>query len=113
MTKKLVISAILAVSVSGCEAIRAIAPQTVAGFEANGLIGAVDGATGAVIARCATLDGQVIRVAVDDLAAEVDGTDLVTRVRSARERACRIARSASLVADTTGLNAAEEAETAN
>lgn len=82
----------------GCEALRTIAPQTVAGFEANGLIGAVDGASGAILATCRTLDGQVIRVAVDGLALETGAGDLVERVRAARHRTCAIAGGVSVLA---------------
>lgn len=80
--------------VSGCEAARMIAPQTTAGFETGGVLGALDGASGAILAKCRTLDGVEVRVAVDSVAAlagEVSdrvNLDLVDRVRAAREKAC-------------------------
>lgn len=58
-------------------------PKTAAGWEAGGVLGAIDGATGAVLVQCRTLDGDEIRLAVDDLA----GEDLAG-VRDWRQRAC-------------------------
>ena len=77
--------------VPGCEAMRTIAPQTTAGFEANGILGALDGASGAVLARCRTLDGGRVRVAVDNLASLTDQGILLADIRDVRERACTAA----------------------
>ena len=83
-------------AISGCEAIRTVAPQTVAGFETNGVVGAIDGASGAVMARCQTLDGVQLRVALDTIAADGGSligkgdaaADLLDRVRAARAKLC-------------------------
>lgn len=61
-------------------------PQTAAGWDAGGVLGALDGATGAVLVRCRTLDGDVVRIAVDDVAASF-GTD-VDHIRMIRQQAC-------------------------
>ena len=80
--------ALVALTVSGCDTVRTIAPQTTAGFETGGLLGAIDGASGAILARCKTLDGGLIRVAVDDVATATGETDAVEHVRELRKRAC-------------------------
>ncbi|MEM9061820.1 MAG: hypothetical protein AAGD13_15275 [Pseudomonadota bacterium] len=75
-------------ALAGCETVKTVAPQTAAGFEANGIIGAIDGASGAIIAKCQTLDGDTVRVSVD-IAGDVTGQgELVDRVRDARKKAC-------------------------
>lgn len=76
-------------SVSACEQLREIAPRTTAGFEAGGILGAIDGASGAVLARCKTLDGMTIRVALDGIADHVGGADDLTRARELRQAACQ------------------------
>ena len=88
--KRLLLCCIL-LSAPGCEAMRTIAPQTTAGFEANGILGALDGASGAIIARCRTLDGGRVRVAIDGLADLTDQGILLTDIRDVRERACAAA----------------------
>lgn len=98
---RILLVAAAALTLSGCEAVRTIAPQTVAGFESNGLIGAVDGASGAILARCKTLDGSVVRVAVDGLSVSTGTSSLVDRVREARQRACGIASNVNVLVDET------------
>ncbi|MEL7469522.1 MAG: hypothetical protein AAFN27_13775 [Pseudomonadota bacterium] len=95
-------AALMAASIlAGCETVNTIAPQTVAGFEANGIIGAIDGASGAIIAKCRTLDGDEIRVSVD-LAGDVTGQGaLIDRVRAARKHACESAGNVQAFVDTT------------
>ncbi len=91
-------------TLAGCETIGSFAPQTVAGFEAGGILGAVDGATGAILARCRLLDGQEIRVAVDGLAGRT-GLD-VEQIRAERVKACAVAGAVALLGD--GLAAPED-----
>lgn len=76
-------------SVSACDPFRMIAPRTVAGFESGGLLGALDGASGAILARCETLDGLTIRVALDGVADLAGQSDRLGRARELREAACR------------------------
>lgn len=83
---------------SSCETFEKLAPHTAAGFQSNGIIGALDGASDAVLATCKTLDGQNFRVAVDGLAGETGTASLAERVRRAREKACRIAGSVQAIA---------------
>ena len=100
--------ALVAMSLSGCEAVRTIAPQTTAGFETGGLLGALDGASGAILARCRTLDGSLIRVAVDDVATVTGSSDLVGDVREARKRACERAGRVQAFIDEPFEGEAEE-----
>lgn len=76
-------------SVTACEQIRELAPRTTAGFEAGGILGALDGASGAVLARCKTLDGLTIRVALDGLVESVGDADTLSRARELRQAACQ------------------------
>ena len=89
--KRLLICALLTGTLAGCEAARTIAPQTTAGFEAGGILGALDGASGALVARCRTLDGGNVRVAIDNVAAFLDQGILLSGIRDVRERACAAA----------------------
>lgn len=95
---KLIAIAAAVLTLSGCEAMRTVAPQTVAGFETNGVLGALDGATGAILARCLTLDGQVLRVAVDDLALNTGTGNLVNDIRVRRQQACAVVGAVQLIA---------------
>jgi len=92
----------LALAVSGCAAVRTIAPQTVAGFETGGVLGALDGASGAILARCRTIDGKAIRVTVDSVAIATGTGDLVDRVRDARRDACAKAAEIAAYIDEDG-----------
>lgn len=94
-----------------CDALRLVAPQTVAGFETGGVLGALDGASGAILSRCRTYDGLVVRVAIDHLAIASGTGSLVDDVRAARQRACRIAGAINTVADLPSLST-EAVETA-
>lgn len=96
--RNLALVACLAV-LPACDSLRALAPQTVAGFETGGVLGALDGASGAILSRCRTFNGLVVRVAVDHLAVSTGTGALVDRVRDARHRACRIAGAVNTVAD--------------
>ncbi len=105
--KKLALAACL-VMLPACDALRVVAPQTVAGFEAGGVLGALDGASGAILARCRTLDGQILRVAVDNVAVAT-GTDQITGdIRAARVRACNIAGAVHTLTDVPAVIEAEE-----
>jgi hypothetical protein len=89
-------------ALSACETMQVLAPQSVAGYEAGGILGAIDGATGAVLARCRTLDGAEVRVAIDGLSG---ATGLgIDAVRAERQKACAVVGAVALVGD--GLSAA-------
>ena len=74
-----------------------IAPNTVAGFNDNGIIGAFDGATGAIMARCKLVDGTEVRIAAEEFADEINALVALGKLRSAREKIC------STVADARAL----------
>jgi len=88
---RLISIAALVAALGGCETARSIAPNTVAGFEAGGILGALDGASGAILARCQTLDGPLVRVTIDGAALLAGSTELVERLRAVREKACAAA----------------------
>lgn len=92
-------------ALSGCDTVRAIFPHTTAGFEANGIVGAIDGASDALLATCRMLDGQVVRVAVDDVATSTGKGDLLGTIRQRRQQACAVIGAVQLIAD--GIDAAE------
>lgn len=96
---KMLVTSLLMVALCGCEAARRVAPQTTAGFETGGVLGALDGATGAVLARCRTLDGALIRVAIDDVAALTGSGSTVNSLREARIAACARARAVAFLVD--------------
>ena len=89
----------IAIALAGCDAARVIAPQTTAGFESNGILGALDGASGAILAKCQTLDGQELRVAIDTVGETTGKGELVDRVRAARKKACATAARVSAFVD--------------
>ncbi|MEM9045750.1 MAG: hypothetical protein AAGC81_13760 [Pseudomonadota bacterium] len=82
---------IVAVWLAGCDTLEDIAPQTVAGFESGGILGALDGASGAILARCRGLDGEEFRVAVDTLGAQTGAAQTVEAVRAERQKICATA----------------------
>ena len=88
-----------AIALTGCETMRTLAPQTTAGYEANGILGALDGATGAILARCKLLDGQEVRIAVDSLAATAGQALTIDAIRVMRQRACAQIGAAAVVGD--------------
>lgn len=79
---------VLALGGCGSESFRQAFPATAAGWEAGGVLGAVDGAAGALLARCRMFDGTEIRVAFDDLAVVTGSEDTLERIRRARHRIC-------------------------
>ena len=101
---KFLLPAAILLSVAGCDVARTIAPQTTAGFEVGGIIGALDGASGAILARCQTLDGVDVRVAVDAAALGIGQEDALERVRTSRKRACDVAGAIALLADKPSLD---------
>ena len=104
---KIIAIAAAVLTLAGCESMRAVAPQTVAGFEAGGVLGALDGASGAVLARCQTLDGQVLRVAIDDLALGTGTEDAVDDIRVRRQQACAVIGAVQVLADQGGAPAGD------
>lgn len=98
--KAIAFAAMLAIG--GCEVARTIAPNTTAGFEENGVLGALEGASGALLVTCRTLDGEVVRVAVDGLALATGTTDAITAIRSLRQKACAAAGAVHVISDGLG-----------
>jgi hypothetical protein len=98
MLKAIAFAVMLAIG--GCEVARTIAPNTTAGFEENGIIGALEGASGALLVTCRTLDGEVVRVAVDGLALTTGTTDAITAIRAARQKACTAAGAIHVISDS-------------
>lgn len=88
-----------ALTIGGCEVARTVAPHTTAGFEQGGVLGALEGASGVVLATCRTLDGEVVQVAVDGLAFAAGAEDALEAVRAARRRACAAAGAVHVVSD--------------
>jgi hypothetical protein len=102
---KLIAIAAAVLTLSGCEAMRTVAPHTTAGFQAGGVLGAVDGASGAVLARCRTLDGRIVRIAIDDLALGTGTGALVNGVRMRRQQACAVIGAVHVIAGEGGAPA--------
>src|SRR5690625_4521259 len=100
MLKAIAFAAIFAIG--GCEAARMIAPNTTAGFEEGGVLGALEGASGAVLATCQTFDGEVVRVAIDGLADATGTSHAVARIRAARQKACAAAGAIYVISDGLG-----------
>src|SRR5690625_2025876 len=100
MLKAIAFAAVFAIG--GCEVARMIAPNTTAGFEEGGLLGAIEGASGAVLATCRTFDGEVVRVAIDGLADATGTGDAVARLRAARQKACAAAGAIHVISDGLG-----------
>jgi hypothetical protein len=96
---KVIAIAAAVLTLAGCETMRTVAPHTTAGFESGGVLGALDGASGAVLARCRTLDGQVVRVAVDDVALGTGTTDTVEDIRVRRQQACALIGAVQVIAE--------------
>jgi hypothetical protein len=94
---KIIRIAAAVLTLAGCQSIGSFAPQTVAGFEAGGILGAIDGATGAILARCRTLDGHEVRIAIDGLAGST-GVD-VGQLRAERAKACAVAGAVAILGD--------------
>ena len=95
-------------ALSGCDTMRTIFPHTTAGFEENGVVGAIDGASGVLLATCRTLDGQIVHVAADDVAASTGKDDLLNNVRERRQQACAVIGAVQAVAN--GIDAAVPVE---
>jgi hypothetical protein len=102
---RLIAIAAAVLTLAGCETMRTVAPHTTAGFEAGGVLGALDGASGAVLARCRTLDGQVLRVAMDDLALGTGNEDAVGDIRVRRQQACAVIGAVQVIADERAASA--------
>lgn len=82
--------------VSACST---LTPQTYAGWQAGGLPGALNALSGAIVAKCKTLDGREFTINVDNLANAVGAVDSLEEVREKRKRAC-VAANAVLILST-------------
>src|SRR5690625_2855136 len=100
MLKAIAFAAIFAMG--GCEVARMIAPNTTAGCEEGGVLGALEGASGVVLATCHTFDGEVVRIAIDGLADATGTGDAVARIRAARQKACAAAGAIYVISDELG-----------
>lgn len=87
----------VAVLLAGCETMRTIAPQTTTGFERGGVFGALDGASGAILARCRLLDGEVLRGAIDQAAADTGTGDALADIRARRRQLCAVLGAVNLI----------------
>lgn len=96
---KVLMTCALALVVGGCGTMRTLAPNTVAGFEAGGVLGALDGATGAIVARCQAADGTIMRVAIDNVALATNTDDLIAQIRARRTAACETVKAVRLIVD--------------
>lgn len=115
--KAIAIAAVLALA--GCETARTVAPHTTAGFEQGGIVGALGGASEAMLVTCQTLDGAPIRVAVDSVALATGNAGTVAGIRAARQTACAAAGAVHVISDTwvapapvVSVHVAEPAEAA-
>lgn len=85
--KAIAIAAMMALA--GCEAARHVAPQTTTGFEQNGAVGALEGASGAAVDSCLLLDA--IGPAVDGVALDTGTGAAIGAARAGRRQACAVA----------------------
>ncbi|MEM9737392.1 MAG: hypothetical protein AAF908_12435 [Pseudomonadota bacterium] len=88
---------VLVLALSACATLESVAPRTVAGFRTGGILGALDGATGAILARCRRYDGTEFRIALETLAVETGAGDNLVRLREKRLSACRAAGAISVL----------------
>ncbi len=79
-----------ALAVTSCDTVKTFAPRTTAGFEENGITGALEGASGAVLTGCQALDD--VRLVVDGVAVATGTDGVIDGVRAARMEACAVAR---------------------
>ncbi|MEM1382162.1 MAG: hypothetical protein AAF713_01390 [Pseudomonadota bacterium] len=98
-TRPMLRIAAVGLCLAGCGAIKATFPNTYAGYEAGGVLGALDGMTGSILARCQAVDGTEIRVAIDGVALAAGQEDPVERIRAARMRACQTAGAVHVLVD--------------
>lgn len=65
-------------------------PNTTAGYEQGGILGALDGASSALLARCQMLDGEEVQAVIDTAAAGIGpaASEAVEQIRALRRRAC-------------------------
>lgn len=95
----LFLPAFLVLGLAGCEVLKDAFPRTTAGFRDGGIVGALQGFGSGVLAVCATLDGEEVRVLAEVTAAEFGAEDLVAHVRALRVDACRKVGAASALID--------------
>lgn len=63
-------------------------PRAAAGYEAGGVLGAIDGATGTILVICRKLDGETFTASVDYAAEVFTVEDEVAYVRNIRKKIC-------------------------
>ncbi|MEM9058925.1 MAG: hypothetical protein AAGD13_00560 [Pseudomonadota bacterium] len=77
---------VAAIALSGCEALRKVAPTTVAAYENGGVVSAVDVLTDQIELKCAGIDGAAITI---DVTAEAfNAADTVEKARAVRSGFC-------------------------
>ncbi len=86
---------IAAVMLTGCAEVfddggfvDTIAPHTAQGVRTGGIIGGLAGASGVIVAKCVTLDGEEVSVTVDGFADAVGAGSAVEAVREKRQGLC-------------------------
>lgn len=75
-------------TLGGCGVMQTVAPHTTAGFREGGVLGAVQGVSGALLVTCRTLSGAPMRVAVGNLADATGAMDELAKARAIRQQAC-------------------------
>lgn len=84
--KRLLIAPVMAFALAGCEAVRTVAPTTVAAYENEGLLSAVDTFSQHFEIKCGEIDGAAVAI---DVTAEVfEAADTVEKARERRKRIC-------------------------
>lgn len=87
------------VLIGGCSTLRVVAPETVAGYEADGLHGAILGATGVARRVCQRADSERLRETVTSVGATLGADDAVETLRSTQQTVCHYANGLGAVAD--------------
>ena len=68
------------------ETVRAIAPETAAAFENEGLFAAIDTFTGHIVITCGEIDGK--KVQIDVVAEAFNGANTIEKAREVRKDIC-------------------------
>lgn len=99
---KPVLALAVMMALTGCDFSRNSGPQVIESLNTETLASGISTASQAVIARCETLDGIVVRLAVDSLSRISGTTRHIDRLRRERREVCAEAeRLRGLTASTT------------
>ena len=75
----------------GCASLATLAPETTAGFQEDGVLGAVEGASGVVRRGCGVIAAPELQIAIDALGAVTGSGSIVAPVRAVRRQVCGVA----------------------